>query len=435
MEIILIIIFIIFFFELAWKKTEYALLSIVVLLPSYLIRLKIYFIPVTFLEIMILVLFTAWFIKKLKEGQLKNIYLSSFFWSILLFLITAIISIFISPDFKAALGIFKAYFLEPILFFLVLINAIKSPQQIRLMLWATGISALYISLIALWQYIGLLPSFEPWISEVPRRVTSIFNYPNAVGLYLAPIAVLFIGLYLLSPKVKDNFNKKVADNINRFILGVIIFSLLGLFFSFTRGAFLGILAGIIFFSFFSHYKKWIWAAILLFIFLTFLFPQSRHLITSMVTLKDVSTDVRTVLWQGTWNLLKDRPWQGAGLAGFPSLYDQYRLIKHTELPLYPHNVIFNFWVELGLPGLIVFIWLAAKFFRMGIKGIKDRFNFSPLLNLNLSLVLMGTMTAVLVYGLVDVPYFKNDLSVFFWFLIGLMVVNNRLSPSSQKIHQ
>ena len=34
--------------------------------------------------------------------------------------------------------------------------------------------------------------------------------------------------------------------------------------------------------------------------------------------------------------------------------------------------------------------------------------------------LMGAMVTIIVHGLVDVPYFKNDLSVLFWILIAML---------------
>jgi hypothetical protein len=35
---------------------------------------------------------------------------------------------------------------------------------------------------------------------------------------------------------------------------------------------------------------------------------------------------------------------------------------------------------------------------------------------------MSAMTVLFVHGLVDVPYFKNDLSILFWFLVAVMIV-------------
>ena len=424
-----LIIFGFLFFWLAWKRTDWGVAAIIVLLPSYLIRFKVMGFPSTLLEMMILLLFVAWLAKRLVFPQSEKINFSQFWWLGLLFLLSAVLAIFISPDLRAALGIFKAYFLEPLVFFFIFVNVIRSVPQIKLILWAIGISALFVSLIALWQYLNLIPSYEPWISETPKRVTSIFEYPNAVGLFLAPIAVLFLGIFLLAHPTGNYKNEKTKNKTNRFVLGVILFSLLAVVFSFSRGAILGILAGVVFFSFFSRYKKWIWSILILGTILSLIIPQSRSLIYEIVTFQDVSTDVRTVLWQGAWNLLKDRPLQGAGLAGFPEVYDQYRLIKHTELLLYPHNIILNFWTELGLAGLVIFIWLIVKFFIQGIKARAHRLMFDSNFSFSLPLALLGTMIAILVYGLVDAPYFKNDLSVFFWLVVGLMAVAGKIADN------
>ena len=38
------------------------------------------------------------------------------------------------------------------------------------------------------------------------------------------------------------------------------------------------------------------------------------------------------------------------------------------------------------------------------------------------IVVMAGMVAILVYGLVDVPYFKNDLAVLFWTILTMGAV-------------
>ncbi len=82
-----------------------------------------------------------------------------------------------------------------------------------------------------------------------------------------------------------------------------------------------------------------------------------------------------------------------------------------ELLLYPHNIFLNFWVELGLAGLIWLITILVGFFKRLWK-IKSK----------QKIVLMAGMVAILVYGLVDVPYFKNDLSIIFWTILALSTV-------------
>jgi O-antigen ligase len=71
----------------------------------------------------------------------------------------------------------------------------------------------------------------------------------------------------------------------------------------------------------------------------------------------------------------------------------------------------NFWSEIGIFGLLIFILLLAKYF----------FNYLKVTAVNRSFyqVLICVMIALLFHGLVDVQYFKNDLSVLFWFWLGL----------------
>ena len=112
---ILISLFAIFFLIIAWQKIVGALFIIIVLLPSYLVRFQIGWIPVTLLELMILILFVVWLVKLLVKKERIKFPLK---WLILLLVLAAILSVFISPDSRAGLGLLKAYFIEPILLFI-----------------------------------------------------------------------------------------------------------------------------------------------------------------------------------------------------------------------------------------------------------------------------------------------------------------------------
>jgi O-antigen ligase len=85
--------------------------------------------------------------------------------------------------------------------------------------------------------------------------------------------------------------------------------------------------------------------------------------------------------------------------------------------MYPHNILLNFWVELGIAGMLLFIWIIGKYFWWGFKILKNKLSLE---NKYLVLGLIGAMTVIVVHGLVDVPYFKNDLSCLFWILIAML---------------
>lgn len=455
MEILLIIsvaISLVVFALVCFWRLNYGLASLVLFLPFYVVRFKI-FLPLTFLECLVLILFLVWLLRhaikidflftirslvfKLRKNQ--------FLYPLLLFIAAAIISIFVSPNKIAAVGIWKAYFIEPIIIFLILIDIIRTKKAISLIIVGLGFSAIWVSLIAIYQkFTGLAIPDPVWQAEETRRVTSIFGYPNAVGLYVAPIAALYSGLIIYS-LYKNNLKKIL------FYGSIILLSILAMVFAVSQGAWAGLLSSIVIMVLVSRYRKLAIIILAVVIVLVLIIPTTRDYIWPLVTFQDVSGDVRLVLWQGTWNLIKDRPIFGAGLAGFQSMYDRYRLAKHTELLVYPHNIIFNFWTETGLLGLIAFIWLSVTFLRKAKKilfwdgkvspfgkrqktkgEIKETKKISffgpwPITSSSgfIALGLMGALVCVFIHGLVDVPYFKNDLSVMFWVFMGLLISLNK----------
>ena len=129
------------------------------------------------------------------------------------------------------------------------------------------------------------------------------------------------------------------------------------------------------------------------------------------------------MWEGTWRLLKAHPIFGAGLAGFPFLYNIYRDPAHVELFPYPDNFFLAIWSELGLAGLAIFGWLIIKYIREIIRLLRK--NIDPYFR-QIILGLAAAMIGLFSHGLVDTPYFKNDLSVMFWLSIGILAAIKKI---------
>lgn len=173
-----------------------------------------------------------------------------------------------------------------------------------------------------------------------------------------------------------------------------------------------------------------------------------------ISLNDFSGQVRKIQWAETWEMLKDkRIVSGAGLANYqeavapfhkegfffnknndPEFHrktvfnEEYRksVWQPLEIYLYPHNIFLNFWTELGLAGLILFIWIIGKYFKNGLELIAGKISESDYFIAGLS----GAMLVVVVHGLVDVPYFKNDLAVMFWIMIAMLGIIHLNAKSS-----
>jgi putative inorganic carbon (HCO3(-)) transporter len=124
---------------------------------------------------------------------------------------------------------------------------------------------------------------------------------------------------------------------------------------------------------------------------------------------------RLELWSATLRMLSHYPIFGAGLSGFADRIAPYWNANHPERFIDPHNIVLNFWVETGLLGLFAFAWLLVVTFRISWLGWKQSdAGWRPIF-----LGVLLAMVAIVVHGLVDVPYFKNDLSLLFWALAGL----------------
>ena len=410
-DLILITIWLIIFLVLSIKRRDWALYLLLACLPLYVVRFNLGSIPMTLLEAMIVVLAIVCFIVELKEKTLvkssKELYrklrASGFFWPTLLMIVAATIAMGVAPEFREAAGIWKAYFIEVIVVFLVFLSVVKSRDWLEKVFWSLGVSGSAIGLFAIFQYITGLGIPESYLYPEIRS-TALFGYPAAAALFLAPIFVLFFGLLL-----KDrNFRAKRATWLIVLILAY------GLFTTGAEGAWLAVVAAIFVILIFTKYRLWVILGTSLLIIAVFAIPQSRDYILPVITFQDTSGDVRLVLWEGTTKMIADRPILGAGLAGFQELYIDYKEAKHTEFLVYPHNLILNFWVETGMLGVMAIIWLIIEFLRGVIKLINKKEA--------MAFALLGVLVCFLVYGLVDVPYFKNDLSVLFWIWVGSIIV-------------
>ncbi len=482
---LLLITYYLLFLFLSIKDLKWAVYLIVFTLPTYLIRFQLGPLPMTLLEGEILILFLVWLIKSLShknahlplsdngrqvkalKQDLKNKNLLLLYCFIVLLLLTATISMFISPNLRAAAGIWKAYFVEPILFFIIFISVIKK-QNLKIIFKVLSFQVLVLSFFAIYQKLtGAFIPREFWANQATRRVTSVFPYPNALALYLAPLSVLFLGILVEKFKIYDLRFKNFIENWKLFAsdrsvpggeiknllatgywlpatgywLLVTGLALLAVYFTKSKGALLAILAGIIFYAiFYKGYRK-IFTGILLIIFISlflYFFVFNNNIIDALKGSFTVesgdSISTRLEMWQETWQMLKTRPILGAGLAGYQRAVALFHQKDYIEIYLYPHNFILNFWSEIGLLGLLAFILIIIWFYKSGFfchpELVSESYEISRQAcsgrsrkgRNGIGVILMAAMTALLVHGFVDVPYFKNDLSVLFWILVGMLVV-------------
>lgn len=435
---ILIILALVLFLAISLIRLNWGLFILLALLPTYLIRLNIFSIPTTFLELMILILFGIWFLKSKpwkrlkKKNWLIRYQKYPYRFEIILILIIAWLSLLLVNFNASALGIFKAYFLEPVMVYILIINISRGKK--KQIIWPLLISAFYLSLIAIWQQIVAI---DPLFSS---PISSLFPYPNALGLYLGPIILLAIGLYYKYPKRTNLFlaNQKII------ILITIILSTLSIALAQSFGALVAVFLAYLFFLVLYNNKSRKLALVIVLVacFSIFAYQPALNYIKQRVGLKDLSGQIRQQQWKETIEMLNDgRLITGAGLNNYQSSLKPYHqegiFVKNddplwhhktvwdeeyrkqvwqpVEIYLYPHNIFLNFWTEIGLFGALLFMFLILRIivellFKLRKLNQKER---------ALPLAIIASLLVIIIHGLVDVPYFKNDLSILFWIIISL----------------
>jgi O-antigen ligase len=405
--------------------TNVFLFLTILLAPLYVVRFRIGAYPSTLLEVLVGLTVGAWIVEKGRAGRLGEIgegirEISPAVW---VFLAAALTSVFISPDKHGALGIFKAYFVEPVLIYLVIKDVIRSKRNWWLVFLALALSGLWVALLAVLQGLTGWCTFAPHEAAL-GRVHAVYNSANAVGLYLGPIVMLLLGM--VGYKLKTQNSKlKTTSQISKLRWATLLAAaamILAIILSKSTGAVVGLAGGLGALGFLRvlgirRGMRVLGAVggvgailgIWFFLNISNFTPQS---VNPYVRKSTNTLQFRICLWEGTRDMLLEHPLFGAGLSGFKELYSQQYFTCDAEPLEYPHNWVLNFWTETGILGLVGFLALLWTYFKRvgGVVGVGR----------GLRTAFAAAMAYWLVHGLVDVPYFKNDLALEFWVIVGLV---------------
>ncbi len=452
MEYLIISLFYISFGVLAWKNFKLALYFVFLLLPTYrvqfdlsagvLAKVGIFNLPFNLLSGIIWVLVLIFFIQHIKDipnlfknfkSKLKNLsagqagknnVFSSFRWPIILIIISAYIATFFVKNSIGALGLFKSYFLEAIFFFVLLVFNLKR-ENFKNCIYSLQILVFLIFGVALFQKFSGNFIFNTTNILEQGRVTTFFGYPNANGLILLPVFFLtFINL------LKDKKVWLKLFNIITLILSVIV-----IYWARSESALIAIIAGLLLFVLFKivKNKKFILGISLLIVIIACILPfivkapqeidepgTVNYTLKQKILLQDLSGQVRRQMWQETIEYLKDYPILGAGLTGYQEKIEPYHQTEYIEIFLYPHNIFLNFWVSLGILGLIGFFWLAVLLIAKLVASYQVTLlhqDSGGQASSKEHLILLIAFLAIIIQGIVEVPYFKNDLAIIWWLII------------------
>ena len=402
-------------------------------------------------EILVITGLTFWAFRALDKERIKFAP-SPLNLPILSFMAICIFSLFWSDSPFISLIELPLFLAGPILYFIT-INNIYDKRQIEHLLNTILIIGALLGIYGILQYQGI--DFSFWAKNIGRQqVFGLFGNVNYFAEYLIVPLSIAVPLFFIS----NNRIKKVLLLIGILSMGTT------LIITFTRGSYLGFAIALIFMFFlflFSRGKSFIKKnkkILLLFltaaIIATFLFviPNSlnkpgtiiskiKGRITITQLTQSFSFKRRIATWKFTALMIKDHPLLGSGLGTFKynTLRYQARFFDQGQnRSLYPygiankaHNEYLQFWAEIGIIGLAIFIWLMITYFNYGIRYLKREKNEQKQ---GIVIGLMGAVVAVLVDGIFGFPLHLPATIVLFWLVLALTFVMIKREADAEEIN-
>lgn len=442
---------------LVYKSHRTSIFLLPFFFPLYLIRFDIAGMPLYFVEGLILISAVPVFYKLLRgdhevmeKGTVSKLlylakspflakekpfrdFIKSPFLPVVLFVIGALIGSMIVPNeaYKHALGILKSWVLVPIIYFFILYRTIKTKEDIQFVVYSYVASAFVLSLIALFQAVS-----GQYIT-IDARASGPFESANYLAMYIAP-ALVYIGVRILQTFIHGNVetaSMRWSSFEKRIYLSAIVSILfVALILTQSYGGVIGVFITIFVFIVYERFRvknkisKTFLTKIITFVAVILVLGTTLAALLNVEKFQNLvkvdehtSIGTRIEIWTVGAKLIEESPLFGIGLGEYEAQYANRatELLGHEpyeSVRLHSHNLFMETWLNTGFIGFAAFVWLIVATF---IHAKKTAGSLSLEVRQIMVAVLM-MLIYILLHGLIDVPFWKNDLALLFWMIIGIL---------------
>lgn len=304
----------------------------------------------------------------------------------------------------------------------VMVNSINRLEEFNVIVIFVVFSATIVALIGLYQYVVGVPIDAAWVDvennpDIKARVYSVFGNPNVLAEYLIMTIPLSISLMWYSKKI----HKKIIFLATS---GVLI---LALVLTLSRGGWIGFAFSALIFVLLVE-KRLLLSAIPIVLGGILFLPQSiLHRIMSIGNFADSSNAYRLKMWEITLDIIKDNPIAGVGLGHLP-FKETFETYIRTMPTYHAHNTYLEIAAELGIPGLIAFLILLFVVFKYGIQTLINGEN--RYIKIMAAGVFSG-LGGLLAHGAVENVIYLTRIIVYFWILIGFILVLMKIKKQKE----
>ena len=402
-------------------------------MPLYLFRINILGLPSNIFELITILVIAFLILKERKRLPEKFFDLPKLLpISIILILLGVLLSILFNDNYRAGFGILKSWFLVPLLFSFLLYAILESKTAVEKVFLSIYLSAALVGLIGLVYKISGIVTYD-------NRLTAFYLSPNYLSMYLSP--GIFFGCYFLIKYFQLlNFGKQARNilfyrlvptgtegyKIKYFLpvfshIVLLTFIFVPLYYTYSYGAWLAVFISLLATAAFVANKKrlLITGAFGMIILIIFIFQINTPKFSALMQFSERSSFAsRAMIWDASLLMIKQRPLAGIGPGNFQATY----LSLQNYFPPYlqwavpePHNLFLAFWTQAGMLGLVGFLLLLFFIFDTLWDILKNKKNAA------LAAPLLGYFVYIVLHGLVDTLYWKNDLAFLFWVSVFLLV--------------
>lgn len=442
---------------LVYKSTRTSVLLLSLFFPLYLIRVEIAGMPLYFIEGLIVISAVPVFYRLLRgdhevleKGTVSKLlylakspflakkkpfqeFVKSPFLPIVLFVVGALIGAAIVPNesYKHALGILKSWVTIPLIYFFILYRTIKTKEDIQVVIYSYVASAFILSIIALFQAVS-----GQYVT-IDARVSGPFHSANYLAMYIAP-ALVFTGVRVLQTFIHRPFESASIrwNSFERriYLSGIVSILLLALILTQSYGGIVGVFITIFFYIVYEKFKtkdkgsRSFLTKLIVFIGVIIVLGASLVAMLNIEKFQNLvkidehtSISTRLEIWEVGGKLIQESPLLGIGLGEYESNYAN----KATELlgrepyepaRLHSHNLYMETWLNAGLIGIIAFMWIIIGTFI----HIKKTATYLSVELQQIMVAISMMLVYILLHGFIDVPFWKNDLALLFWLIIGVL---------------
>ncbi len=322
----------------------------------------------------------------------------------ILFLVLGVISLFTlaMPAYRhESIRDFRWTMLEPIVFYALARWYLRDHANLRL---AVTLFVAGASLVAVAGIVSLISGHALSVEGV-RRVSGVYDHPNALALFLERPLLLCVGLAAA-------YRKRLhwAWLVPAAVIGAVLVM------TFSRGAVLAAVVSVIVLLLLGQRRRLAGLATGAGVIL-----GGALAVTASARIDNLfsggSGSLRIDLWESSIQMIRDHPIFGIGPDQFLYVYAP-RYIKpqawSERFTSHPHDIVLDIWLRLGIMGVVLALAYVILLAWMTLSVVRRRST--------LGLAAAGALLVGTLHGLVDNGYFLPDLALLFWFLTALVTI-------------